>query len=335
MAAGGNDKERQKPAYYKDNFEALAEEIRQYLSEREASPRTTEDTSGTNPRPNAVLSFLSVDPKKMGIDRFDEDYEEPEEYVETEPDPLEYSELSKYGYRYLIEPIMDAGGHIAVSQQLGLKVTLRKKKPKRKIQPLLNPDTTGPAERSGGFLSLGSALDERIDAAAEMDVTGITARTDLFQQQSSMDREMREEKRRAEREGPRYMRAVRSSQSSSAEPADLDEDEDSEPVRGDTVILTGLQRAYVGACAISSAIGYGKGTTRAVELGLPESVVEVMTVASVLLLAGCAAGAVASAMLATQLGRSPPLWAAKGALGGLATVLELRSLGSAVEAEEG
>lgn len=44
---------------------------------------------------------------------------------EQSADPLAYTELERFGYSWLIEEVMNAGGHVAVSRALGLEVRVR------------------------------------------------------------------------------------------------------------------------------------------------------------------------------------------------------------------
>lgn len=95
----------------------------------------------------------------------------------------------------------------------------------------------------------------------------------------------------------------------------------------ETLNLSLLQRvnavAVVGGCALA----FGRGTTQAVDTGLfPPGTVDVAVPASLFLLTLNVASAAVGGSLARSKGRSVALWVFKGALAGLAGLLELRGL---------
>ncbi|KAH8065699.1 C1 peptidase-like protein [Aureococcus anophagefferens] len=104
---------------------ALEGDIRAYLAERErviASGEVVDpaaaarEAATSNPvwrAGNAMLSLESLLPKESEDDE--------------SGDALSYTELQKFGYGSLIEPIMDCGGYVAVSRSLGVAYSLPKK----------------------------------------------------------------------------------------------------------------------------------------------------------------------------------------------------------------
>lgn len=86
---------------------------------------------------------------------------------EREADALSYTELERFGYSQLIEPIMDAGGHVLVSRALGVDFTPLKTPEKRERQRMeLMVEQRG--------LVLGSARDDMLASKiAEMNMTDI------------------------------------------------------------------------------------------------------------------------------------------------------------------
>lgn len=101
-------------------------------------------------------------------------------------DPLSYTELERFGYSSLIDDIMTAGGHIKVSKALGLEV-LGRSKPKRPAFA----DIPKPKVQQGG-LALGAALDERLDAVTDLNLTRVKEDRDRRPRQASRARESRD-----------------------------------------------------------------------------------------------------------------------------------------------
>lgn len=76
---------------------------------------------------------------------------------EQSADPLAYTELERFGYSWLIEEVMNAGGHVAVSRALGIEVRAKSEQdaPRRRSD-------TQPAPARG--LVLGSAREALLDS---------------------------------------------------------------------------------------------------------------------------------------------------------------------------
>ncbi|CAM9631249.1 unnamed protein product [Phaeothamnion confervicola] len=350
MAAGGPNKGK-KASYFADR-ETLETELRCYLRDREAGPPKSSEGSASG-NTNPLLSFFSVDPSaSRKPDPFAEDAntEEELEWV-GEPDALSYSELTRYGYRYLIEPMMDQGGYVAVSERMGVSLNARRatRPPgyRRGDVPVL------PREQlREGFLALGSALNERIDAAADLDASAIKRKLseDIFSRQASIGIPA------AAKGGIRTPVAARSSSSAldAAAPvfrtakgggrdAETTAQLADEERRREPLTLSAVQRAYLVAFVGAAALGFGRATPEAVAAGLLPagggdsggflplppglSLQEAAQYAATFLAAANAASVALSAVLAGKQGRSVPLWSFKAALAGLATVVELRGLG--------
>lgn len=93
------------------------------------------------------------------------------------------------------------------------------------------------------------------------------------------------------------------------------------------LVLSPPQRAYIVALAGCTALAFGRGTADALEAGLlPPDVPEVAMPICLLLVGMNLASAAAGGAIARSKGRSVLLWAFKGALAGLTSVLELKRL---------
>jgi len=82
---------------------------------------------------NAVLDFISVSPKTS--------------IIEDVPDVFDYGELERYGFGYLVKPIMDAGGRSEMYPLMGLPTPPSRIKPKKSV-PKLVIDKTGETDKA-------------------------------------------------------------------------------------------------------------------------------------------------------------------------------------------
>ncbi|KAG5182434.1 hypothetical protein JKP88DRAFT_348878 [Tribonema minus] len=268
-----------------------------------------------------------INPSAIGRpDRFDDDFEEPVEW-DGAPDPLEYSELRAYGYQYLVEPIMNAGGYIAVSNRLGVHVTPKSRRRRAAFAPGEEPKLLRPSDAKEGFLALGSALDERMEAAAAAAPQRAAERSArLFEKQALMDADERAARRDAAEAAPVYRRAAPEVVAARAAADAAADAADAAALPRERIGLSALQRAYVLATAVSAAVGFGRGTPAAVDVGLPEAAVQAAAAVGFALLLANAGSAVLSARMASRGGRGVVHWALKGALAGPVSVAELRGL---------
>jgi hypothetical protein len=275
-----------------------------------------------------MACYNSVDASKMGRpDRFDDDYQEPEQW-EGSPDALEYSELRAYGYQYLVEPIMNAGGYVAVSNALGIPISPMARRNRRGYEKGEQPLLLQPPQERQGFLALGGSLDERIEAAAAAAPKAAALRTSLFDKQAAMDPEERAARRRARDAppAPLYPRSPAQQAAAAARAAEQDAAAAAPPA--ERLALSAVQRAYLLATAAATAVGYGRASAEAVAAhGLPQDAVQAAAAVSLVLLLANAGSAVLSLRLAISRGRSAPLWGLKAALTGPVCLSELRLLG--------
>ncbi|CAM9554490.1 unnamed protein product [Discosporangium mesarthrocarpum] len=337
MMAGGPNS-RQKPSFFSE-WSVLEAELKTYLEEREKG----EPEEQAQPTRNPVLNFLSVDPSTMGI-------KEEEEEWEGELDILSYSELTRYGYGYLVNPLMNQGGYLQASARMGIplkKRVLKDREYYREMTPKLALRKND--EETGGFLALGSSLEKRIDSITE--VSTDRRRKDLFNKQATMGKAKATqgvslskppEEPSAGRGGAFSLSLTDPPGSRSDSPLVSPSPSRAMEVEPGTqrqpLMLSLPQRLYAVVVAASSALAFGHGTERALELGLlPQGTVESTTYVSLFLLGLNATSAAAGGVLAKGLGRSQSLWFFKGVLAGVLSVLELRGLGplgAAAGAEE-
>jgi hypothetical protein len=130
----------------------LKEELTKYLDIRrqlraddEAKAEVGKVVGGT--RGNPVLEYISGAPNKEIV-------------IEDEPNIFDYDQLTKYGFDYLVTPIMNAGGRLEMYKLMDMESPVIKVKKKKKAPPL-KIDRTGesdPARYTG--LKMGQVLDD-------------------------------------------------------------------------------------------------------------------------------------------------------------------------------
>ncbi|CAN0554276.1 unnamed protein product, partial [Ectocarpus sp. 12 AP-2014] len=342
MMAGPN--QGQKPGFFAE-WPVLEAEIRAYLDERQAGD-PEKGGGGVEPKGagGTLLNFLSVNPTQMALEN-----EPDRDEWDGEVNVLSYSELTRYGYGYLIEPMMKIGGYVAASERMGIDLnarTLKDNEYYERINPTVGLDIQKKADKDG-FLTLGSAKEERLNSVAN--VSREDRRKSLFEKQAMMDK-----KTKAEKAATKKSRVLNTSRKKvpvnlggrsqkevdeeifrkpglTAEQRDISEwvpevrAEDALPAQ--PLLLNFAQRANAVAVCGCLSLAFGKGTLDALETGLlPRDVAEAAVPASLFLLGLNVASAVAGASIAKNKGRSVPLWVFKGALAGLTSVLELKGL---------
>ena len=133
---------------------ALEADIKSYLAVRDQALRTNttvdrgqEIREGTENNPvwqgaNYLLSLDTFLPKDGNLDEYGR---------VKEVDALSNTELEKYGFGKLVQPIMDAGGYAAVSKALGVAVSAPRK------TPIVGRLAAGRHRRAGGVESFPGA----------------------------------------------------------------------------------------------------------------------------------------------------------------------------------
>jgi hypothetical protein len=100
-------------------------------------------------RGNIVLDFVSGSPNKQRVQ-------------EEAPDVFDYDELTKYGYSYLVTPIMKNGGRRAMYQLMNLpEPATPERLTKKKSAPKLVIDRTGETDKARYTgLKMSAAMDD-------------------------------------------------------------------------------------------------------------------------------------------------------------------------------
>ncbi|ACI64618.1 predicted protein [Thalassiosira pseudonana CCMP1335] len=136
------------------NEEQLKVELAEYLRKREeanadeaAKSEVGKVIGGT--RGNIVLDFVSGSPNKQRVQ-------------EEAPDVFDYDELTKYGYSYLVTPIMKNGGRRAMYQLMNLpEPATPERLTKKKSAPKLVIDRTGETDKARYTgLKMSAAMDD-------------------------------------------------------------------------------------------------------------------------------------------------------------------------------
>jgi hypothetical protein len=331
MAVGGPN--RGKPTSFFREWEVLEAEIKAYLADREAGPpafprsgaglSSKEKKKAALENSNPLMSFFSTGSKP---DRGEVDgYLDPSDW-EGEPSALEYGELASYGYSYLVEPIMDAGGYAEVSAVMGLPVRARKQRVKIPSASVIKM-IDGPERKTDGFLSLGSSLDTRLEEQASR-IEAVSLSASVFAKQAALDSPDEAAPEAIRGESAILPLEQRVAARKIAEPK-VDRG------GGESLTLQPSQRVYMVLVALATALAYGKATSQAVERGiLPSDIAELMHYLSLALWAGNLISSGVCAKLALDRRRNPLLWVTKAAFAGIPSLVELKGLGNLYEDEE-
>ena len=147
---------------------ALEADIKSYLAVRDQALRTNttvdrgqEIREGTENNPvwqgaNYLLSLDTLLPKDGNVDEYGR---------EKIVDALSYTELEKYGFGKLVQPIMDAGGYAAVSKALGVAVSAPR------APPVPSDDVVREGPQRG--VSLGGSIEEKMAEIGKLNATQI------------------------------------------------------------------------------------------------------------------------------------------------------------------
>ena len=222
-------------------------------------------------------------------------------------DPLSYAELRRLGFSDLVEPIMDLGGYVAVSNALGIEVaSLPPPPPPLELALMQKEEVKG--------MALGASL-ENMMASADFTKGRESPATDLDDNLPPRARGMTLAPAKYERVRVR-----------ARGDDEVMENEEGIPA-GRHVELTLSQRLYAVVMAACFALAWGHASDEALSRGLLDVAVRGgCQDASFGLAAASALSAVLSVRLALERGRSVPYWLFKSALAGPASLLELRPL---------
>jgi hypothetical protein len=268
---------------------------------------------------NPVLEWLGVNP--VSETRKEQSLEA---YGPRSTDPLSYGELKKYGFDDLVDPIMDLGGYVVVSNALNIEVAPLPVRKKTAMAPLNLVD-----EAAG--LCVGLALEEKIAASLAARPKAAVALSNEAKQQPPQKGvetgsvaavlKLYDEggappvMKRALQEPPAVYERV-----TPAKPVEV------KPVKQPFELGLG-QRAYVVGAAAVVALAWGHASSDAVATGLfTPSLVDTCRALSLGVAVGNCGSAILSVRLSLERGRAVPLWLFKSVLAGPMAISELSRL---------
>lgn len=319
----------------------LKVELTKYLQVREESNADEEAkkqvgkvVGGT--RGNAVLEYVSGSPGKESV-------------VEEAPGVFDYDELMRYGFGYLVTPIMDAGGRPYAYDLMGITPPPLPERARPKTAPKLVIDYEGEGERGKySGLKMGQILDddemgrklaeirEREKAGEVVGGTkGRTIKTGL-----ELEEEYVMPFADGRNTGPRQVpdwtperidedlrrQGAAISWAKKAKAGEFKKDPD------EALTVEGSLRAYCVLGAFLTSFAYGRASGPFLTLlGLDESsaasLPENLRAAALgLAVASVGSAVLCAAVLAPSKNRSSAVWAIKGFAGGPVAVLRLRGL---------
>lgn len=227
------------------------------------------------------------------------------------PSPLSYVTLREAGRTDLVEEIMDAGGYIIVSQQLGIRVDAAYASYKAPLRPDELPSVFS-AKDEPGSLTLGAGLEARLD----VDIRSLPPPRVTVDGDFSPER----------RSGNLYSGPdpVPSAEAVASIGKDIVVIRDEVIPPGERLTLDLGMRAGTLLLVATAAVGFGRASSGVLDanvVGAVRAGSEALLVAHTFL--ACYAGAV----LAPQFGRNGPLWGAKILLSGPLGLSSLKRLG--------
>jgi len=246
--------------------------------------------------------------------------------------PLDPLELQRFGYTGLIGKLMDYGGYIAVSERMNIPVApptdLKIVDPRDPVD--INVRWTKPEQPpAAGSLAIGSSLEDRLEAAANL---------------SSKEERMAMAFRQQAKEAQLTDSELGAEQPAGAEPLLMPTGGEVLTKRGtpkwleaemerraalpppQPFVLSLVERFYIVTAAFAFAISTGKSTAEAIDLGMSSQVLEAAQAAALALGVMSVASTVVCSILAQKKNRSVPLWAVKGLLCGVASLYEVQRL---------
>lgn len=275
---------------------------------------------------NMILEYVSGSPNKATV-------------TEEPPNPLDYDELTKYGYGSLATRIMNAGGRLKMYELLGL--TLPPVKPKKvKVAPPIVIDRFGEQTRYQG-LKMGQALNDDMQGAALQDFQRKVERGErpssskVLEEVEAFELPFADKRNVSPKQTPdwtverldewgRQQGRVESWARKARQGAFVQDPMES------VDSLSPRQRAYSIVTALTAAAAFGKATPAFVTLVsggdvAPDALANLQIPAATLMLASLGSS-VYCALSAGGKNRSRFVWAVKGLLGGPLTVPQLASL---------
>jgi len=308
----------------------LKEELTKYLDVRrqlradeEAKAEVGKVVGGT--RGNPVLEYISGAPNKEIV-------------IEDEPNIFDYDQLTKYGFDYLVTPIMNAGGRLEMYKLMDMEPPVIKVKKKKKAPPL-KIDRTGesdPARYTG--LKMGQVLDDDAMGKALEEVNrkkreGLELRPKLEEEKfvkpfadnrnvgprltPDWTPEMLDEEGKKRGRAQAWARKARAGEFVK-DPYEM-------------LAIEGAIQAYSISFFLLISFAFGRATPSLFEMmhleNIGHNVQEIAQVpALVAILTAVGSSVLTSTILAPEKNRSQFVWAVKGLFGGPVAIAELRGL---------
>ena len=310
----------------------LRAELTEYLKvrkERNADEQAQEEIGkvigGT--KGNVVLDFVSGSPAKAQV-------------REDAPNVFDYEELIKYGFGYLVTPIMDAGGNRKMYPLMDMTPPPVPERSKPKSAPKLVIDRTGENDQARYTgLKMGQVLDDdemgrALQQAYEKQQKGLSLRPKLAEEeyvQPFADKRNVGPKQvpdwtpeRIDEQAKRTGDALAWARKAKAGEFQKDPDE--------ILAVEGGLQTYCMLTALTIAFAFGRATPPALTmLGLTDGSVRglldaLQAPALALAIASLGSAVMSSIILAPGKNRNSFVWGVKGLAGGPLAVLRLRGL---------
>jgi hypothetical protein len=248
--------------------------------------------------------------------------------IPDRPHPLSFVELRKYGFENLSDAIIALGGPHEVGKLVGIEWTvpeMDKEEWDESLRPVREELFTLDMR---GSLFLGSALEDKLSSAAEIDLEAV-----------------KESLKKNDEDNATLTQAYGRGSSGMFVDEDGEIDykkakpfikkkkifkDEPEVPRSERFSLTQLQRLYFVSLCVSSALAYGRAsgdlasTKYLGETG--EAIVSAASAGSVFLISAALLSVGLSVVSAKEKNRNPLVWGAKGLFGGPLTVLQLKGL---------
>lgn len=303
--------------------EPLQQEINRYLLTRQSNASVdeygAERVDSSNPYEFLIPTGWYKDEFKIDLDKRS-DNKAPKKLH-----PLSFLELEKHGFGSISEKIIELGGPHEVGRKLGIPW----QDPAREVfdENLRSKKETNYALGMRGSLTIGTSLDEKLEAAEALDLTSLKkkiaerATSDSIYESRTVDTEALEGVDYRDLKPTTNRAQISSAKGRAAAPTTIKRNE---------FALLPSQRLYLVAAFGSTAVAYGRASTDIVtqaiggEVGTEiVEVVRSVCPAVLLMSVACAIGAAAAAQ---SKNRSPPLWGLKGLVGGPSAFNEVRLL---------
>ena len=310
----------------------LKAELTEYLQVRkernadeEAQKEVGRVIGGT--KGNKVLDFVSGAPAKATV-------------REEAPNVFDYEELIKYGFGYLVTPIMDAGGNRKIYPLMGMVSPPISERSKPKSAPKLVIDRTGENDQARYTgLKMGQVLDDdemarALQNAIEKQKKGESLRPKLVEEeyvQPFADKRNTGPKQvpdwtaeGIDEQAKKTGEAIAWAKKAKAGQFKKDPDE--------VLAIEGALQAYCMASALTVAFAFGRASPSALKmlgfaddaaLGLLDAV---QIPALILLIASFGSAVVSSIVLAPGKNRNSFVWGVKGLAGGPLVIFRLQGL---------